>query len=299
MFADALQKHYAIGAYNANNMEQLQAIIEAAEEERAPVIVAVSPGAIRYAGIELMAAMVKAAANVATVPVVLHLDHGANFAVNVRALRAGFTSLMFDGHALPFEDNVATTKSVVEIAHIVGIPVEAEFGCVGHVKDNLSKEQICELMTDPVQAKEFVDLTGLDSLAIACGSVHSMPYKECEIDLDRVKAIHNQVPETSLVVHGSSGVVEDTLVAAIPYGVVKINVYTWLAQGFIQGMQEGVERFAGSTDPRKTLALSREYTKERVIYKMRLFNASGRIDSSGGYCTPPSQFRSIELGEVE
>jgi fructose-bisphosphate aldolase class II len=264
-------------------MEQLQAIVEAAEEERAPVIVQVSPGALRYAGLELMAAMVKAAAGTVTVPVALHLDHGVDFDINMRAFRAGFTSLMYDGHALPFDENVRISKSIADIAHLAGVPVEAELGTVGQASDDLSHDQICELMTDPDQAKEFVELTGVDSLAIACGSVHSMTHKACEMDIDRVKAIHALLPQTPLVVHGSSGVVEETLLAAIPYGIAKINVYTWLAQGFIQGMEEGVKKFAGSTDPRKTLALSRAYTKERVIYKMRLFKTSGRIDSSGGY----------------
>jgi fructose-bisphosphate aldolase class II len=139
------------------------------------------------------------------------------------------------------------------------------------------------MMTDPDKAKEFVELTGVDSLAVACGSVHSMTSKSCEMDIDRVKAIHHLLPQTPLVIHGSSGVVEDTLLAAVPYGIAKINVYTWVAQGFIQGLEEGVAKYAGSTNPRQALALSREYSKERVMYKMRLFGTSGRIDSSGGY----------------
>jgi len=283
MLAHAMQHHYAIGAYNMHNMEELLAIVEAAEEEKAPVIVQATPDAIRYAGLELVAAMVKAAAGTASVPVALHLDHGTDFDVNMRAFRAGFTSLMFDGHALPFEENVRVSKSIVDVAHLADVPVEAELGAVGQAKDNLSREQIAELMTDPGKAKEFVELTGVDSLAVACGSVHSMTSKTCEMDIDRVKAIHGLLPQTPLVIHGSSGLVEETLLAAVPYGIAKINVYTWVAQGFIQGLEEGVTKFAGSTNPRQTLALSREYSKERVIYKMRLFGTSGRIDGSGGY----------------
>jgi fructose-bisphosphate aldolase class II len=283
MLAHAMQHHYAIGAYNMHNMEELLAIVEAAEEERAPVIVQVTPDAIRYAGLELVAAMVKAAAGTASVPVALHLDHGADFEINMRAFRAGFTSLMYDGHALPFDENVRTSKSIVDVAHLAGVPVEAELGAVGQAKDNLSREQVVQMMTDPDKAKEFVELTGVDSLAVACGSVHSMTSKTCEMDIDRVKAIHHLLPQTPLVIHGSSGVVEDTLLAAVPYGIAKINVYTWVAQGFIQGLEEGVAKYAGSTNPRQALALSREYSKERVMYKMRLFKTSGRIDSSGGY----------------
>ena len=283
MLAHAMQHHYAIGAYNMHNLEELLAIVDAAEEERAPVIVQVTPDAIRYAGVEVIAAMVKAAAGAASVPVALHLDHGADFDVNMRAFRAGFTSLMYDGHALPFEENVRISKSIVDVAHLAGVPVEAELGAVGQAKDNLSREQIVQLMTDPDKAKEFVELTGVDSLAVACGSVHSMTSQTCEMDIDRVKAIHELLPQTPLVIHGSSGLVEETLLAAVPYGIAKINVYTWVAQGFMKGLREGAAGPTGSTDPRKILALSRQYSKERVIYKMRLFGTSGRIDSSGGY----------------
>jgi fructose-bisphosphate aldolase class II len=260
MLLTALKNHFAVGAFNANNMEQVQGIVEAAQEERAPVILQVSQGAIRYAGLGFAAALVKTAADLVDIPVVLHLDHGYDFDQNVRCLRAGFTSLMYDGSKKPYEENVATTKRIVEIAHIAGIPVEAELGRVAQSGDDLSYEQICALMTDPHQAKDFVETTGVDSLAVACGSVHAM---------------------------------------RIQHGICKINVATHLNQAFRRGMQEGLVQYPDSVDPRKPLALSREYVKEAVREKIRLFRSAGVIASTGGFHSPAKQFRSAELGAAE
>ena len=295
----ALENGYAVGAFNANNMEQVQAIAEAAEEERAPVILQVSQGAIRYVGLEFAAAMVKTAASLASVPVVLHLDHGYDFDQNVRCLRAGFTSLMYDGSSAPYEENVATSRRIAEIAHIAGIPVEAELGKVAQAADNLCEEEICTLMTDPAQARDFVDRTEVDSLAIACGSVHAMKAAAAELDLERIKAIHSQIPRIPLVLHGSSGVKAESMQEAIPLGVTKINVATYLNQAFVRGMKEALAEHTDSVDPRKFLSVSREYVKEAVREKIRLFGSAGAIDSSGGFRSPPRQFRSAELGEAE
>ena len=295
----ALENHFAVGAFNANNMEQIQAIVEAAQEERAPVILQVSQGAIRYAGLEFAAGLVKTAASLVDIPVVLHLDHGYDFDQNVRCLRAGFTSLMYDGSKKPYEENVATTKRIVEIAHIAGIPVEAELGQVAKSTDDLSYEEICALMTDPHQAKEFVEMTGIDSLAVACGSVHAMKTQAAELDIERLKAIHEQIPNTPLVLHGSSGVKPESLVEGIQHGICKINVATYLNQAFTRGMKEGLVKYADAVDPRKPLALSREYVKEAVREKIQLFKSAGVIDSSGGFRSPPKQFRSAELGAAE
>ena len=154
MLIAALEGHYAVGAFNANNMEQIQAIVEAAVQEKAPVILQVSQGAIRYAGLEYAASMVRTAAQMADVPVVLHLDHGTDFDQNVRCLRAGFTSLMFDRHSDPYEQNVRTTARVSQIAHIVNIPVEAELGSV--LTGQVSEEQVRAAMTQPDQVVDFV-----------------------------------------------------------------------------------------------------------------------------------------------
>lgn len=299
MLLSALENHYAVGAFNANNMEQIQAIVEAAEEERAPVILQVSQGAISYAGLEFAAGMVKTAASLVTVPVVLHLDHGYDFEQNVRCLRAGFTSLMYDGSKQPFEHNVMVTSKIVEIAHIAGIPVEAELGRVAQSTDCLSYEEVCALMTDPAQAKEFVERTGIDSLAIACGSVHAMRTQAAELDVERLQAVHEQIPNVPLVLHGSSGVKPESMVEAIQHGICKINVATYLNQAFTRGMREGLEKYPDEVDPRKPLSLSRDYVKEAVREKIRLFGSSGVIDSAGGFRSAPRPSRGTELGPAE
>lgn len=296
---EALRQHFAVGAFNANNMEQVQAIVEAAQEERAPVILQVSQGAIRYAGLEFAAGLVRIAASVVSVPVVLHLDHGTDPNQNVRCLRAGFTSLMYDGHALPFDENVATTRKIVEIAHAVDLPVEAELGQVLQSADNVTYEDVCAAMTDPQEARRFVELTEVDSLAIACGSVHAMTAREAELDIPRVRAIHAAVPNTPLVLHGSSGVKHESIVEAIANGICKVNVATALNQAFIEGIRKGLAKYPESTDPRKSIGIGRDAVKEAVREKIRLFGSAGVIDSMGGFTTAKKQYRSAELGAVE
>jgi fructose-bisphosphate aldolase, class II len=299
IFAAALEQHFAVGAFNANNMEQIQAIVEAAEEERAPVILQVSQGAIRYAGLEFAAGMVRIAASLVTVPVVLHLDHGDSFEQNVLCLKAGFTSLMYDGSKKPYAENVALSKKIVEIAHIAGIPVEAELGRVAQSTDKLTLEQVNALMTDPAQARDFVSATGVDSLAVAIGSVHAMRSKEAELDIKRLQAIHEQVPSTPLVLHGSSGVREDSIAAALDHGLCKVNVATMLNQGFVNGIKEGLAKYPDEVDPRKALSMGRDKVKEAVRQQMRLFRSSGVITSGGTFHSAPKQFRSAHLGAVE
>ncbi len=294
----AFEEHYAIGAFNANNMEQVQAIVEAAQEERAPVILQVSQGAIRYAGLEMAAGMVKIIASQVNIPVVLHLDHGTSFEQNILCLRAGFTSLMFDGSKLPFEENVAITRKVCEVAHAVGIPVEAELGQVLQVTDKVTPEDVERAMTDPDQAAEFIRLTGADSLAVAIGSIHAMREQEATLDIDRLKAIRKKV-NIPLVLHGSSGVKDESLLEAIENGISKINVATYLNQAFVRGLRESLEKMPDEVDPRKFLAVSREYVKEAVREKIRLFGSAGRIDSTGGFVSPRRIFSGVKLGGTE
>ncbi len=295
---EAMRGRFAVGAFNANNMEQVQAIVEAAQEERAPVVLQVSQGAIRYAGMAFAAGLVKIAASLVDIPVVLHLDHGTDFEQNVRCLRAGFTSLMYDGSKRPFEENVATTRRVVDIAHLVDIPVEAELGQVLKISDKVTYEQVCAAMTDPAQAREFIERTGADSLAVACGSVHGMVSREASLDIERLKAVRAQV-NIPLVLHGSSGVKHESVVEAIQNGVCKVNVATTLNEALISGIRHAVAEFPDETDPRKIIGVGRDEVKEVVREKIRLFGSAGVIDSSGGFVSGKRQFRSAEIGEVE
>lgn len=271
----ALEEGYAVGAFNANNLEMVQAIVEAAEEERAPVILQASQGAIKYTGLHYVAAMVKAAAREASVPVVLHLDHGVDFSQNVECLHAGFTSLMFDGSLLPFEENVSETKKITEIAHIIGIPVEGEIGQVPHANREWTEEELEELMTSPEEALDFYQRTRCDSLAVSVGSVHQMRVQGASLDIERIHRIR-QLLGIPLVLHGASGVRDESIKEAIKAGISKINIATHLSKAFTEGVRDSLNEELETIDPRKYLGAGKMAMKEAVKDKMRLLGCSGK-----------------------
>lgn len=277
-------------------MECVQAVIETAEEEQSPVILQVSQGAIAYAGLEFATMLVKTSAELATVPVVLHLDHGTDFLQNVRCMRAGFTSLMFDGSSLPLDKNIKTTRKIIEIAHAVGIPVESELGKIPKIEDNLTQEQVIDLMADPEQAERFVEESQCDSLAAAIGSVHGMKESIQPLNIDRLDEI-KQRTGVPIVLHGASGVLctredaaakgiklashEGTLQDAIQHGVSKVNVATELSMAFLRGMKEAFEQRPNEKDMRKILLPGKNAVKEIVRYYIRLFGSSGKSVRNG------------------
>ncbi|MEW6685428.1 MAG: class II fructose-bisphosphate aldolase [Candidatus Edwardsbacteria bacterium] len=271
----AQKEGYAVGAFNANNLEYIQAIVESATEEKAPVILQVSQGAIKYAGLEFVTEIVKIAAEQAPIPVVLHLDHGTSFEQNVQCLRAGFTSLMYDGSLEPLEKNITITSKICEIAHSVGIPLEAELGRVAGSEEGHNEAEIEELKTNPAQAREFVEKTGCDSLAIAIGSVHRMQTKEASLDIERLKKIRRTI-DTPLVLHGGSGVSEKSIRDGIKNGLAKINVATQLNMAFSNGVKEGLKKYPDEVDPRKFLTEAKKAVKEIVRYHIRLFECNGK-----------------------
>jgi fructose-bisphosphate aldolase class II len=274
----AYEGRYAVGAFNANNLEQIQGILTAAEEERSPVILQASQGAIRYVGLDIIAAMVLTFARTATVPVSLHLDHGTSFEQNVRCLRAGFTSLMFDGSLLPFEENVDVTRKVVEIAHPVGVSVEGEIGRVGGTEEGLEEEDIAALLTEPEEAERFAKLTSVDALAISVGNVHRMKTQSATLDIPRIRAVR-ELTEKPLVLHGASGVTNASIVKAVRAGICKINVATALNMAFMHGVSTALKASPREIDPRKILRHGREELKEKVKEKIRLFGSSGSATS--------------------
>ncbi|MEM2094074.1 MAG: class II fructose-1,6-bisphosphate aldolase [Candidatus Bathyarchaeia archaeon] len=271
----AYDEKYAVGAFNANNLEQIQGIVEAAEEENAPVILQASQGAIKYAGLDMIAAMVFSVAKNTKIPISLHLDHGTDFKQNVQCLRAGFTSLMFDGSLLPFDQNVAITRKVVEIAHPVGVSVEGELGRVGGTEDALTEEEISALMTDPDEAEKFVKLTEVDALAISVGSVHRMRVQAAELDIQRITKIRERT-QIPLVLHGSSGVTDDSIRRAIAAGICKINVATALNMAFMRGISSALKEMPDEVDPRRILVRGREELKKVVKEKIRLFGSANK-----------------------
>lgn len=276
----AQENGYAVGAFNADNMEVVQAVVEAAQESRSPVILQVSPPTIRYARLGMAAAMVREAAGQADVPVALHLDHGDNIEQAVLCLQAGFTSLMYDGSRLPFEENVAQTMAIVRVAHAAGVPVEAELGRV--LQAGATRDQVRAGMTDAVQAGAFVRATGCDSLAVAVGSIHGMKHSGAVLDSDRIETI-SQESNVPLVLHGGSGVSRESLRAAIQAGICKVNVGTFLKQGFTEAMRAALKELPGETDFRRVLGPARNEVIKRVREWIVLLGSNDRITSNGGF----------------
>lgn len=266
---------YGIGAFNANNMEIVQAIIESAVEERSPVILQASQGAIKYAGLEYIVAMVKTAAENADVPVVLHLDHGTDFDQVMLCIRHGFSSVMFDGSKLPLEENISLTKRVMEIARAVGVSVEAELGKIGGTEDHVSVDERDALFTDPQEAKVFVEETGVDALAVAIGTAHGVYKGEPKLDFPRLKKI-KEVTDVPIVLHGSSGVPDDAIRRAVELGISKINIDTDIRQAFVGKAVAYMKENPDNIDPRKLLAPAKESAKKIIKEKMRLFGSSGK-----------------------
>lgn len=275
LFQAAKQGGYAVGAFNVNNMEIVQAILEAAEEEKSPVFLQASQGAIKYAGIEYIVALARTAAEKAKVPVALNLDHGTSFTQVVQCIRHGFTAVMIDGSKYPFEENIAITQKVIEIAHPSGVSVEAELGKIGGTEDDITVSDAEAAFTDPQEAAEFVERTKVDALAIAIGTAHGVYKGEPKLDFARLEKIRNAV-DIPLVLHGASGVPEDAIRKAVPLGICKINIDTELRQAFTKGVQQVVLNNPKEYDPRKLLGPAREEMKQVVKAKMRLFGCAGR-----------------------
>ena len=271
----AKEEGYAVGAFNANNMEIIQAIIETAEEEKAPVILQASQGAIQYAGVDYIAAMVKVAAERATVPVSLHLDHGTDFEQNVKCIRAGFSSVMFDGSKLPLPENIAIARKVCDVAHIVGVSVEGELGQIPKSGENVTREQLEKLMANPQETEEFVKKTGVDSLAIAVGNVHGMKTREAQIDVPRIKKIQ-KLTNIPLVLHGASGIPDESVKQAIKAGICKINIDTEIRKAFVRGIGIILKENPNEIDPRKILGKAKTEMKEAVREKIRLFGCNNK-----------------------
>lgn len=265
LMLDAQKNHYAIGAFNVENMEMVQAVIAAAEELRSPVIIQTTPGTLKYAAPELYYANVAAAAAAATVPVVMHLDHGSSFDLAMRTLRAGYTSVMIDGSHSVFEENIAITKSVVDAAHAMGVPVEAELGKVGGKEDDLDGGN--GGYTVPSEAAEFAERTGVDSLAVAIGTAHGVYKGIPKLDVERLSQIR-EVVSIPLVLHGTSGVPDEAVRDCIARGVCKVNYATDLRIAFTNGVKEYIRKNPDVYDPKKYSAVGREKVKQYVMQKI-------------------------------
>jgi fructose-bisphosphate aldolase class II len=278
----AQQEGWAVGAFNANTMEQMQAIVLAAQAEEAPAIIQVSHRALAYVGsgneiqgLKYIAAMGRIAAESVTVPIALHLDHGTESEV-LQAMAVGFTSVMFDGDGLTFDENISITGSLCELAHSMGICMEAEVGEVPK-PDGKEYDAAAITLTQPEEAAQFAGVTGIDTLAVALGSVHGLKTKKISLDLDRLTAIRSCV-SAPLVLHGSSGVSDQDIQRGIAMGLCKINVATQLSQAFTGAIRDVLNSDSELVDPRKYLAPARSAQMEAVRERIRFFGASGKAN---------------------
>lgn len=272
---DGLRRGYAVGQFNINNLEWTQAIIEVANEESSPVILGASEGAIKYMGMDYMAAIARVAAEKSRVPVVLHLDHGGSFEMVVKCIRHGWTSVMIDGSHHPFDENLALTKKVVELCHAVGVHVEAELGRIGGVEDDLSVDQREASLVHPDEAERFVKETGVDALAPAIGSAHGHYHGKPELAFDRLREVRDRTG-VPLVLHGGTGIPDEDIRRAISLGVSKINVNTENQSAFTDAVRAIFDKDKDVYDPRKYLGPGREAIKEAVRKKVRLFGSNGK-----------------------
>lgn len=301
MFKKSLKSDYAVGAFNVNNMEIIQGIVDAAKQEQAPIILQVSAGARKYAKPAYLLKLVEAAMMDTGLDICLHLDHGEDFEICKQCIDGGFTSVMIDGSKHPFEDNVALTKKVVEYAHAHGVVVEAELGRLAGVEDNIKVDSKSATYTDPEEAAEFVEKTGVDSLAIAIGTSHGA-YKfsgDPQLDFDRLREIHKLIPDTPLVLHGAStvlpefvdkcnqyggnipgakGVPEEMITEAAKYGICKVNIDTDLRLAMTAEIRKYLAENPKEFDPRKYLGPARDAISSMVSHKIRnVLKSSNRI----------------------
>lgn len=301
MFKKSLKSDYAVGAFNVNNMEIIQGIVDAAKQEQAPIILQVSAGARKYAKPAYLLKLVEAAMMDTGLDICLHLDHGEDFEICKQCIDGGFTSVMIDGSKHPFEDNVALTKKVVEYAHAHGVVVEAELGKLAGVEDNIKVDSKSATYTVPEEAAEFVEKTGVDSLAIAIGTSHGA-YKfsgDPQLDFDRLREIHKLIPDTPLVLHGAStvlpefvdkcnqyggnipgakGVPEEMITEAAKYGICKVNIDTDLRLAMTAEIRKYLAENPKEFDPRKYLGPARDAISSMVSHKIRnVLKSSNRI----------------------
>lgn len=262
LLIDARREGKAIGHFNIFNLESAMAAVSAIEETKKPAFVAITETTIKYAGLEVIVGIIKQLVKKASTDFILHLDHGRNLEIIKNCLRVGFSSVMIDGSALHFEENIELTLNVVNMAHKKNVVVEAELGHVGRVGEIISEGYF----TKPSRAKEFVERTNVDSLAVAVGTIHGL-VTEMSIDYERLDQI-SKVVKMPLVIHGGTGLKNEEIKKLISYGVAKINMDTALRIAFMRGLRQNITE----NDPRKALTAAMEEEKTTVKNFIELFN---------------------------
>lgn len=271
LLLDAQKNHYAVGAFNVENMEMIQAVIAAAEAENAPVILQTTPSTLKYADTSLYYAMAKAVAEKTFIPVAIHLDHGSSAELCEKAANDGYTSLMIDGSKLPLDQNIQLTKRVVEMAKTYPAcpSVEAELGKLGGKEDDVEVKDGEDTCTDPMEAVRFVEESGIDSLAVAIGTAHGFYKGVPKLEFERLSEIRNNV-SVPLVLHGSSGVPDEDVVKAISLGICKVNFATELRVAYTDAVKECIHQDPSVYDPKKYGALGREAVTDLVRHRIKI-----------------------------
>lgn len=266
---------YAVGAFSIHSPEMVEAVFAAAEQARAPILLQVGRRAVRHSGVEAPCAWVRARAERSAIPACLHLDHAESLAAIVRGLRAGCTSVMYDGSDLPLHENARETAAIVAVCHAVGVPVEAEVGRVGGVEDDVSVDESEARLAGPADCARFVQETGCDSLAPAVGSLHGLSATVPRLRLELLAAIAAAVREP-LVLHGGSGLDASQLGAAIAAGIAKVNIDTELRRAFVTGLRTGLDAEGGRDDPAPVLALAATAVETQVARRIADFGSAGQ-----------------------
>ncbi|MFV0322382.1 MAG: ketose 1,6-bisphosphate aldolase [Alphaproteobacteria bacterium] len=273
----AKANQYALGSFNVSNLNLFHAIMAAAKAKRSPVIISLAEVHLNYAAIQEVAPIVRNVAHQTDIPVVLHLDHGLTYPVVVEAIRSGFSSVMFDGSALPYEENIKQTAEVVKMAHAVGVSVEAELGAIGGDEGGgLYGEANEAFFTDPKMAKDFVERTGIDCLAVSIGNVHGMYKGEPKLDFPRLQEIE-KITGMPLVLHGGSGISDDDFRKAITMGIRKINFYTGMSQVALKVLKESLDNPEPGYDHyAQALASVEKPVQKTVEHQMDVFGSANK-----------------------
>ncbi|OPH59067.1 fructose-1,6-bisphosphate aldolase, class II [Paenibacillus ferrarius] len=275
MLQIARKNKYAIGAFNVHTLEMLQAVIEAAVETQSPLIIQSTVGTVKHLGPDYLAAAATVAANRTGLPIALHLDHCTDFQLIVQCIRAGYTSVMIDASMYPFEENVERTRKVMEIALAAGVNVEAELGKVGGVEDDIVVDERDALLADPEECREFIERTGVLTLAPAIGTAHGIYKGEPNIDFARIAQIADRVA-APLVLHGGSGIPAEQVRRAVALGMAKMNIATELRIAFTDAIKQVFTANPEENDPRKYMVPAKEAAKRLAIEKMQLCGCVGK-----------------------
>lgn len=275
MLLDAQQNHYAVPAFNIHNLETLQTVVDTCQELHSPVILAATPSTVRYADQDYLVALTGAAMEKKTIPMSFHLDHHEDVAAIKSAIAAGCRSAMIDASKLPFEENIAKVKEVVEFAHACGASVEAELGKLVGQEDDLVVSEADSAYTDPDNAVEFVEKTGIDSLAVAIGTAHGLYKGRPHLDFDRLQAIRAKV-SIPLVLHGASDVPDELVTKAIELGICKVNIATDLKIPFANAVKAYFKEHPEANDPRQYMTPGKEAMKEVIRHKVSVCQSANR-----------------------